>query len=60
MKDAYPNKQLQTLRQQIALFEGLLREKKEALRVAEAIEKQKDDLWRRHMMGERLSTPENS
>ena len=59
MKDAYPSEQLQTLRHQIDLLEGLLREKKEALRVAEAIEKQKDDLWRRHMMGEGVSTLEN-
>lgn len=38
------------LKSQIALLEELLREKREALKVAEAIEKQKDDLWRRHIM----------
>lgn len=37
------------LREQIAVLEGVIREKKEQLRIAEAIEKQKDDLWRKHM-----------
>nr|MBQ4456339.1 hypothetical protein [Clostridia bacterium] len=40
------------LREQIAVLEGIIREKKEQLRIAEAIEKQKDDLWRRHVAGE--------
>lgn len=40
------------LREQIAVLEGIIREKKEELRVAEAIEKQKDDLWRKHVAGE--------
>lgn len=37
------------LREQIAVLEGIIREKKEQLRIAEAIEKQKDDLWRKHV-----------
>ncbi|GEM_PF-6120496 len=37
------------LRTEIAVLEGILREKKEQLRIAEAIEKQKDDLWRKHV-----------
>lgn len=39
------------LREQIAVLEGIIREKKEELRIAEAIEKQKDDLWRKHVAG---------
>ena len=45
------------LKSQIALLEELLREKREALKVAEAIEKQKDDLWRRHIVN--LPSEEN-
>lgn len=37
------------LKTEIAVLEGILREKKEQLRIAEAIEKQKDDLWRKHV-----------
>ena len=37
------------LRTEIAVLEGIIREKKEQLRIAEAIEKQKDDLWRKHV-----------
>lgn len=37
------------LKSEIAVLEGILREKKEQLRIAEAIEKQKDDLWRKHV-----------
>ena len=40
------------LREQIAVLEGIIREKKERLRIAEAIEKQKDDLWRKHVAEE--------
>lgn len=39
------------LKTEIAVLEGILREKKEQLRIAEAIEKQKDDLWRKHVAG---------
>ncbi len=39
------------LKTEIAVLEGILREKKEQLRIAEAIEKQKDDLWRKHVVG---------
>lgn len=45
------------LKGQIVLLEELLREKREALKVAEAIEKQKDDLWRRHVVN--LPSEEN-
>ena len=45
------------LKSQIALLEELLREKREALKVAEAIEKQQDDLWRRHIVN--LPSEEN-
>lgn len=41
------------LREQIAVLEGIIREKKEQLRIAEAIEKQKEDLWRKHVAGRR-------
>lgn len=34
-----------TLKTEIAVLEGIIWEKKEQLRIAEAIEKQKDDLW---------------
>lgn len=37
------------LKTEIAVLEGVLREKKEQLRIAEAIEKQKDDLWRKYV-----------
>ena len=37
------------LKNEIAVLEGIIREKKEQLRIAEAIEKQKDDLWRKHV-----------
>ena len=37
------------LKTEIAVLEGILREKKEQLRIAEAIEKQKDNLWRKHV-----------
>lgn len=39
------------LKSEIAVLEGILREKKEQFRIAEAIEKQKNDLWRKHMAG---------
>ena len=39
-----------TLKTEIAVLEGIIREKKEQLRIAEAIEKQKDDLWRKHVV----------
>ena len=45
------------LKTEIAVLEGIIREKKEQLRIAEAIEKQKDDLWRKHVAG---SPPESS
>ena len=32
------------------LKEKLLKEKREELKVAEAIEKQKDELWKRHLI----------
>lgn len=47
------------LREQIAVLEGIIREKKEQLRIAEAIEKQKDDLWRKHMAGSLPETKED-
>ena len=37
------------LKNEIAVLEGIIREKKEQLRIAEAIEKQKDDLCRKHV-----------
>lgn len=37
------------LKTEIGVLEGILWEKKEQLRIAEAIEKQKDDLWRKHV-----------
>lgn len=40
------------LKTEIAVLEGIIREKREKLRIAEAIEKQKDDLWRKHVAGE--------
>ena len=45
------------LKTDIAVLEGIIREKKEQLRIAEAIEKQKDDLWRKHVAG--ISPPED-
>lgn len=47
------------LKSQIALLEELLREKREALKVAEAIEKQKDDLWRRHIVESSIRGKQN-
>ena len=47
------------LREQIAVLEGIIREKKEQLRIAEAIEKQKDDLWRKHVAGSSPETKED-
>jgi hypothetical protein len=44
------------LKTEIAVLEGIIREKKDQLRIAEAIEKQKDDLWRKHVAG---SAPES-
>ena len=38
------------IKTEIAVLEGIIREKKEQLRIAEAIEKQKDDLWRKHVV----------
>ena len=38
------------LKNEIAVLEGIIWEKKEQLRIAEAIEKQKDDLWRKHVV----------
>lgn len=37
------------LKTEIQVLEKLLKEKREELRVAEAIEKQKDELWKRHV-----------
>lgn len=45
------------LKTEIAVLEGIIREKKDQLRIAEAIEKQKDDLWRKHVAGS--SPPES-
>lgn len=39
-----------TLKTEIAVLEGIIWEKKEQLRIAEAIEKQKYDLWRKHVV----------
>ena len=39
-----------TLKTEIAVLEGIIWEKKEQRRIAEAIEKQKDDLWRKHVV----------
>ena len=39
-----------TLKTEIAVLKGIIWEKKEQLRIAEAIEKQKDDLWRKHVV----------
>lgn len=39
------------LKTEIVILEGIVREKEEQLRIAEAIEKQKDDLWRKHVAG---------
>ena len=47
------------LREQIAVLEGVIREKKEQLRIAEAIEKQKDDLWRKHVAGGLVESKED-
>ena len=47
------------LREQIAVLEGIIREKREELRIAEAIEKQKDDLWRKHVAGSPPETKED-
>ncbi len=48
------------LKSEIAVLEGILREKKEQLRIAEAIEKQKDDLWRKHVAEFNDSSPPKS
>ena len=45
------------LKSEIAVLEGILREKKEQLRIAEAIEKQKDELWRKHVAEFNDSSP---
>ena len=45
------------LKNEIAVLEGILREKKEQLRIAEAIEKKKDDLWRKHVAKFNDSSP---
>lgn len=37
------------LKTEIQVLEKLLKEKREELKVAEAIEKQKDELWKRHV-----------
>ena len=49
-----------SLKTEIAVLEGILREKKEQLRIAEAIEKQKDDLWRKHVAEINDSSPPKS
>ena len=38
---------IQKLKNQISVLRSLLREKEEKLRIAEAIEKEKDELWRK-------------
>lgn len=38
------------LKTEIQVLEKLLKEKREELKVAEAIEKQKDELWKRHLI----------
>ena len=47
------------LKTEIAVLEGILREKKEQLRIAETIEKQKDDLWRKHVAGGSVESKED-
>lgn len=47
------------LKTEIAVLEGIIREKREQLRIAEAIEKQKDDLWRKHVAGSPPETKED-
>lgn len=37
------------LKTEIQVLEKILKEKREELKVAEAIEKQKDELWKRHV-----------
>jgi hypothetical protein len=37
------------LKNEIAVLESLLREKKEQLKVLEEIERQKDELWKKHV-----------
>ena len=48
-----------TLKTEIAVLEGIIREKKEQLRISEAIEKQKDDLWRKHVAGGSVESKED-
>ena len=48
------------LKTEIAVLEGIIREKKEELRIAEAIEKQKDDLWRKHVAEVSDSPPKSA
>ena len=48
------------LKTEIAVLEGIIREKKEQLRIAEAIEKQKDDLWLKHVAEFNDSSPPKS
>ena len=38
------------LKTEIQVLEKLLKEKREELKVAEAIEKQKNELWKRHLI----------
>ena len=47
------------LKTEIAVLEGILREKKDQLRITEAIEKQKDDLWRKHVAGDSQESKED-
>jgi len=47
------------LKTEIAVLEGIIREKKEQLRIAETIEKQKDDLWRKHVAGGSVESKED-
>ncbi len=37
------------LKKEIQVLEKLLKEKREELKVAEVIEKQKDELWKKHL-----------
>ena len=47
------------LKTEIAVLEGIIREKKEQLRIAETIEKQKDDLGRKHVAGGSVESKED-
>ncbi len=53
-------KKVSQLRDQIVVLEGIIREKKEQLRIAEAIKKQKDDLWRKHVAEYNDTSPPES